>query len=59
MITALVATRFTFGAGIALAAPFVLFAGLIVWALPETKGVLLFSETESARSEIGSTMKEL
>jgi len=36
-----VASRSTFGAGIALAAPFAVLAGLTVWALPETKGVRL------------------
>ncbi|HEV3141061.1 MAG TPA: MFS transporter, partial [Vicinamibacterales bacterium] len=36
-----VATRSTFGAGIALAAPFALLAGAAVWMLPETKGVRL------------------
>ena len=41
VIIAFVATRSTFGAGIALAAPFALLAGLTVWALPETKGVRL------------------
>ena len=30
---------FTFGAGIALAVPFALLAGAMVWTLPETKGV--------------------
>ena len=33
-----VAARASFGAGIALAAPFALLAGAIVWLLPETKG---------------------
>ena len=33
-----VASRSSFGAGIALAAPFALLAGSIVWLLPETKG---------------------
>jgi MFS family permease len=41
VIIAWVATRSTFGAGIALAAPFALLAGISVWALPETKGVRL------------------
>ncbi|PYQ91281.1 MAG: hypothetical protein DMG02_06985 [Acidobacteria bacterium] len=36
-----VAARSSFGAGIALAAPFALLAGASVWALPETKGVKL------------------
>lgn len=38
VVIALVAARFTFGAGVALAAPFALLAGASVWALPETKG---------------------
>jgi MFS family permease len=41
VIIAWVAVRSTFGAGIALAAPFALLAGAAVWALPETKGVRL------------------
>jgi MFS family permease len=41
VIIAWVASRSTFGAGIALAAPFALLAGLSVWALPETRGVRL------------------
>jgi nitrate/nitrite transporter NarK len=41
VVIALVAERFTFGAGIALAAPFALLAGASVWALPETKGMRL------------------
>jgi MFS transporter, putative metabolite:H+ symporter len=41
VIIAFVATRLTFGAGIALAAPFAVLAGLSVWLLPETKGVRL------------------
>lgn len=45
VVIAFVAARSTFGAGIALAAPFAVLAGLSVWALPETKGVRL------ARSE--------
>jgi MFS family permease len=43
VIIAWVATRSTFGAGIALAAPFAVLAGLAVWLLPETKGVRLAS----------------
>ncbi len=38
-----VASRSSFGAGIALAAPFALLAGTIVWLLPETKGKRLES----------------
>lgn len=45
IIIAVVATRFGFGAGIALAAPFALCAGLIVWLLPETKGVRITAST--------------
>jgi len=47
VVIAWVAARSTFGAGIALAAPFALLAGLAVWALPETKGVRL---VEKARA---------
>jgi MFS family permease len=41
VVIAWVAVHSSFGAGIALAAPFALLAGLTVWALPETKGVRL------------------
>ncbi len=41
VVIAFVAARWTFGAGIALAAPFAILAGISVWALPETKGVRL------------------
>ena len=41
VVIAWVASRSTFGAGIALAAPFALLAGATVWALPETRGVAL------------------
>ena len=44
VIISLVATRFTFGAGIALAVPFALLAGAMIWTLPETKGVRLMKE---------------
>jgi MFS family permease len=47
VVIAAVAARSTFGAGIALAAPFAVLAGLAVWALPETKGVRL---VEKARA---------
>ena len=47
VVIAWVAARSTFGAGIALAAPFALLAGAAVWALPETKGVRL---VEKARA---------
>lgn len=48
VVIAFVATRLTFGAGIALAAPFALLAGATVWALPETKGVRLSAKVEAA-----------
>jgi MFS family permease len=41
VIITFVASRSSFGAGIALAAPFALLAGAAVWAMPETKGVRL------------------
>jgi MFS family permease len=41
VVIGMVAARFTFGAGIALAVPFALLAGATVWLLPETKGVRL------------------
>jgi MFS family permease len=47
VIIGIVAARFTFGAGIALAVPFALMAGAMVWTLPETKGVRLMSDTAS------------
>jgi hypothetical protein len=43
-----VASRSTFGAGIALAAPFAVLTGLNIWALPETKGVRLAQPPEPA-----------
>jgi putative MFS transporter len=56
VIIAYVAARSSFGAGIALAAPFAVLAGLSVWALPETKGVrLATSETEKPHKELVST----
>jgi MFS family permease len=48
VIIGLVAARFTFGAGIALAVPFALLAGAMVWTLPETKGVRLMKELKKA-----------
>jgi MFS family permease len=48
VVITFVATRLTFGAGIALAAPFALLAGATVWALPETKGVRLAAKAEPA-----------
>jgi len=50
VVITFVASRFTFGAGIALAAPFALLAGAAVWALPETKGVRLASTVTAERS---------
>jgi MFS family permease len=47
VIIAAVAARWTFGAGIALAAPFALLAGIVVWALPETKGVRLIDKVRA------------
>ncbi len=44
LVISAVAARFTFGAGIALAVPFALLAGAMIWTLPETKGVRLMSE---------------
>src|SRR5471030_3097888 len=44
VVIAMVASRSTFGAGIALAVPFALLAGAMVWTLPETKGVRLMKE---------------
>ena len=44
-----VASRSTFGAGIALAAPFAVLAGLTIWALPETKGVRLAQQSREPR----------
>jgi MFS family permease len=45
VVIGMVAARSTFGAGIALAVPFALLAGAMVWALPETKGVRLMGDT--------------
>jgi MFS family permease len=45
VVIGMVAARFTFGAGIALAVPFALLAGAMVWTLPETKGVRLMGDT--------------
>jgi MFS family permease len=56
VIITFVASRSSFGAGIALAAPFALLAGAAVWALPETKGVRLASaaveERERSRAAV-------
>lgn len=48
IVITFVAARSSFGAGIALAAPFAVLAGLTVWALPETKGVRLAPKIEAA-----------
>jgi len=50
VIIGMVAARFTFGAGIALAVPFALMAGAMVWTLPETKGVRLMGDTSTVRT---------
>ena len=47
VIIAAVAARWTFGAGIALAAPFALLAGVVIWTLPETKGVRLVDKVRA------------
>ena len=49
VIIGIVAARATFGAGIALAVPFALLAGAMVWALPETKGVRLMQTKAEAK----------
>jgi MFS family permease len=49
VVIGMVAARFTFGAGIALAVPFALLAGAMVWTLPETKGVRLMSTEPKAK----------
>ncbi len=48
VVIALIADRLGFGAGIALAVPFALFAGAAVWTLPETKGVRLATTVAAA-----------
>ena len=50
VIIGMVAARFTFGAGIALAVPFALLAGAMVWTLPETKGVRLMGTEKIAKT---------
>ena len=57
VVITFVASQSTFGAGIALAAPFALLAGAAVWALPETRGVRLASaavedDRESRRAAV-------
>jgi MFS family permease len=49
VVIGMVAARATFGAGIALAVPFALLAGAMVWALPETKGVRLMQTEAEAK----------
>lgn len=41
VVITFVAARSSFGAGIALAGPFAVLAGLMIWTLPETKGLRL------------------
>ena len=50
IVIGFVAARSTFGAGIALAAPFSLLAGAAVWLLPETKGVRLMGTEPAVRA---------
>jgi MFS family permease len=50
VVIGMVAARFTFGAGIALAVPFALLAGAMVWTLPETRGVRLMSDAQPQRT---------
>jgi MFS family permease len=52
VVITFVASRSTFGAGIALAAPFALLAGAAVWTLPETKGVRLVETAQERSREI-------
>ena len=47
VVIGMVAARLTFGAGIALAAPFSLLAGATIWLLPETRGVRLMGVDEA------------
>ena len=54
VVITFVASRSTFGAGIALAAPFALLAGAAVWTLPETKGVRLTGAPEQRSQEIAA-----
>ena len=62
VVIAMVAARFTFGAGIALAVPFALLAGAMVWTLPETKGVRLMSgvrESDYLRHDLRRALPSL
>ena len=58
VVIAFVAARSTFGAGIALAAPFAVLAGLSVWALPETKGVRLAKANHRSKKIYRSAARE-
>lgn len=49
LITA-VASRYTFAEGIALGAVFATLAGVLVWALPETKGMVLVAHAPQAKA---------
>jgi len=50
VVIGFVAARSSFGAGIALAAPFSLLAGATVWTLPETMGVRLMGTEPKAKT---------
>src|SRR5436190_9006322 len=50
VVIGMVAARFTFGAGIALAVPFALLAAAVVWTLPETKGIRLIGTEPRAKT---------
>ncbi len=50
VVIGFVAARSSFGAGIALAAPFSLLAGATVWTLPETMGVRLMGTEPRAKT---------
>jgi MFS family permease len=54
VVIGMVAARFTFGAGIALAVPFSLLAGAMVWTLPETMGVRLMKEIKETPRRFGA-----
>jgi MFS family permease len=53
VVIAFVASRSSFGAGIALAVPFALLAGASIWGLPETKGVRLSQRFRSSEGSHG------
>jgi MFS family permease len=46
IVIAFVAARSSFGAGIALAVPFAVLAGVTIWTLPETRGVRLVAQAK-------------